>query len=136
VIKLHGVSRALCIAVFCIVCAFTAGCAGAVNAAGHAVVHVAATKSSRRFCAYEISLPTKADAAAINRYWTPLARSAIEIVSEGKMAAPVPRKHLTEAQRRALRLAEWAERAFAPKPKLVCVRLPQARPKAGTTAPD
>lgn len=53
------------------------------------------------------------------------------------MAVPVPRKHLTPAQRRALRLAEWAERALAPKPRLVCVRAPQSvRPKAGTTAPD
>lgn len=133
---MRGVSTAICIAVFCIVCAFTAGCADAVNAAAHAVVHVAAAKSAKRFCAYEISLPTTADDAVINRYWTPLARSAIEVVSEGKMAVPVPKKHLTSAQRRALRLAEWADRAFSPKPRLVCIHLPQVRPKAGTTAPD
>jgi len=57
-------------------------------------------------------------------------------VSEGKMAVLVPRKHLTPSQRRALRLAERAERALAPKPRLVCVRLPQVRPRAGTTAPN
>jgi hypothetical protein len=137
VIKLRGISKATCIALLCISCAFTAGCADAVSAAAHAVVHVAADKSAKRFCAYEISVPTTANDAAINRYWTPLARSAIEIVSEGKMAVPVPRKHLSLAQRRALRLAEWAERALAPKPRLVCLILPHSvRPKAGTNAPD
>ena len=133
---MHGISKAVCIAMLCIVCGFTAGCADAVDAAAHAVSHVAVAKSAKRFCAYEISLPTTADDAAINRYWTRLARSAMVTVSEGKMAVLVPRKHLTPSQRRALRLAERAERALAPKPRLVCVRLPQVRPRAGTTAPN
>jgi hypothetical protein len=36
----------------------------------------------------------------------------------------VPKEHLTASQRRALRLAEWAQRAFLPKPKLVCLHIP------------
>jgi len=45
-------------------------------------------------------------------------------VGKGKMAVTVPREHLSLSQRRALRLAEWAERAFSPKPKLLCVHIP------------
>jgi hypothetical protein len=40
------------------------------------------------------------------------------------MTVTVPREHLTSSQRRALRLAEWAQRAFLPKPKLVCLHIP------------
>ena len=65
-----------------------------------------------------------AQADAVNRYWTPLARSAVRTVSKGKMSVTVPKQHLTSPQRRALQLAEWAERAFLPKPTLVCVHIP------------
>jgi hypothetical protein len=86
--------------------------------------HVAAEHiNSRRFCAYQISAATTAQDAAINHYWTPLARSAIKMVDQGKMAVTVPKQHLTRSQRRALRLAEWADQTFAPKPKLVCVQI-------------
>jgi len=80
--------------------------------------------NSGRFCAYEISVATTQQDAAINHYWTPLARSAIKIVDQGKMAVTVPKQHLTRSQRRALRLAEWADQTFAPKPKLICVQIP------------
>jgi hypothetical protein len=76
-----------------------------------------------RFCAYQITAATTGQDAAINHYWTPLARSAIKIVDQGKMAVTVPRPHLTRSQRHALRMAEWADQAFAPKPKLVCVEI-------------
>jgi hypothetical protein len=46
------------------------------------------------------------------------------IYRQGKMAVTIPKQHLTRSQRRALRLAEWADQAFAPKPKLVCVQIP------------
>lgn len=119
------IGKATSIALLCIACGLTAGCADAVDAAAHAVAHVAAAKStSKRFCAYELSVPNSAQADAVNHYWTPLARSAVRTVSQGKMAVTVPREHLTQPQRRALRLAEWAERAFLPKPKLICVRIP------------
>jgi hypothetical protein len=122
---LRIIGKATSIALLCVICGFAAGCADAVDAAAHAVAHVAAAKStSKRFCAYELSVPTSAQADAVNRYWTPLARSAVRTVSQGKMAVTVPREHLTPSQRRALRLAEWAERAFLPKPKLVCVHIP------------
>lgn len=102
-----------------------------MDATAHAMLHMAVNKSSpKRFCAYEISVPTAAEDAAINHYWTPQARSAIKIVSEGKMAVPVPKAHLTQAQRRALRRAEWAEREFSPKPRLVCVHIPSGRSSA------
>jgi hypothetical protein len=122
---LRIIGKATSIALLCIACGLTAGCADAVDAAAHAVAHVAAAKStSKRFCAYELSVPNSAQADAVNHYWTPLARSAVRTVSQGKMAVTVPREHLTQPQRRALRLAEWAERAFLPKPKLICVRIP------------
>jgi hypothetical protein len=122
---LRIIGKATSIALLCAICAITAGCADAVDAAAHAVAHVAVAKgSSKRFCAYELSVPSSAQADAVNHYWTPLARSAVMTVSKGKMAVTVPREHLTLPQRRALRLAEWAERAFLPKPKLVCVHIP------------
>lgn len=122
---LRSVGKATCVALLCIICAFTAGCADAVDAAAHAVVHVAAEKSgSKRFCAYELSVPTMAQTAVVDHYWTPLARSALRTISQGKMAVTVPKEHLTPPQRRALRLAEWAERAFLPRPRLVCLHIP------------
>jgi hypothetical protein len=87
-----------------------------------------AAKAARdRFCAYEIGAPTAAEIAAIDRYWTPLARSAVRLISRGKMLVEAPKQHLSPAQRQALRRAEWAWRTFAPKPKLVCLRLPAGR---------
>jgi hypothetical protein len=125
VINLHGVSKATCAAVLSAICGFTAGCADAASNASHSPARVAAAHiNSGRFCAYQISAATTGQDAEINHYWTPLARSAIKIVNQGKMAVTVPRQHLTRSQRRALRLAEWAGQAFAPKPKLVCVHLP------------
>ena len=119
------IGKAASIALLCIICGFAAGCAGTVNAAAHAVAHVAAAKDgSKRFCAYELSVPSTAQADAVNHYWTPLARSAMRTVSKGKMTVTVPKQRLTSSQRRALRLAEWAQRAFLPKPKLVCLHIP------------
>lgn len=107
----------------CVLCGFDVGCANASTAA-RSLIHVALEKAdSKRFCAYEISPPTATEAIMIRHYWTPLARSAVRTVSQGKMTVTVPRAHLTKSQRRALRLAEWAERAFSPKPRLVCVRV-------------
>jgi hypothetical protein len=125
VINLHGVSKAACAAVLSAICAFTAGCAGVASNASHSPAHVeAAHINPGRFCAYQISAATTGQDAAINHYWTPLARSAIKTVDQGKMAVTVPKPHLTRSQRRALRLAEWADQTFAPKPKLVCVQIP------------
>jgi hypothetical protein len=125
VINLHGVSKATCAAILSVICGFTAGCAETANNASHSPTHAAAEHiNSRRFCAYQISAATTGQDAAINHYWTPMARSAIKIVDQGKMAVTVPKQHLTRAQRRALRLAEWANQTFAPKPKLVCVQIP------------
>jgi hypothetical protein len=137
VINLHGVSKAACAAVLSIICGFTAGCAGTANNASHSPAHVAAAHiNSGRFCAYQISAATTGQDAAINHYWTPLARSAVKIVNQGKMAVTVPKPHLTRSQRRALRLAEWADRAFAPKPKLVCVQIPpSSTPSSAGAAP-
>jgi hypothetical protein len=125
VIELRGIGKATCVATLCVMCGFSAGCADAASTAAHSAVHVALEKSeSKRFCAYEMSTPTTAEIMAINHYWTPLARSAVKVVSQGKMAVTVPKAHLTRSQRRALRLAEWAGRAFSPKPRLVCVQIP------------
>jgi hypothetical protein len=122
VIVLRIIGKIASIALLCIVCGFAAGCADTVDAAAHSVAHVAAAKdSSKRFCAYDLSVPDTAQADAVNHYWTPLARSAMRTVSKGKMTVTVPKEHLTSLQRRALRLAEWAQRAFLPKPKLVCL---------------
>jgi hypothetical protein len=135
VIDLHGVSKAACAAVLSIICGFTAGCASTASNVSHSPAHVAAENiNPGRFCAYQISAATTGQDAAINHYWTPLARSAIKIVDQGKMAITVPKPHLTWPQRRALRLAEWADRAFAPKPKLVCVQIPPHRTPSSATA--
>ena len=101
----------------------------------HSPPHVAAANiNSGRFCAYQISAATTGQDAKINHYWTPLARSAVKIVNQGKMAVTVPKQHLTRSQRRALRLAEWANQAFAPKPKLVCVQIPPNRTRSSAGA--
>ena len=103
-----------------VICGFTAGCADTASSAPHSLAHVAtANSNSKRFCAYQISAATASENAAINHYWTPLARSAIKLVSQGKMFVPVPKQHLTGSRR-----AEWAERAFSPKPRLICAQLP------------
>jgi hypothetical protein len=133
---LRGFSTAACAAVLGVICGFGAGCADAANTATRPLaIHVTTDKGdSKRFCAYEIFTPTAAEVREISRYWTPLARSAMRVVSRGKMTVTVPKEHLTLSQRQALRLAEWAERAYSPKPRLVCVQLParrQARPRSG-----
>lgn len=137
---MHVIGKTASIALLCIICGFTAGCADAVDAAAHAVAHVSAAKSTpKRFCAYELSVPSTAQADAVNHYWTPLARSAVRTVSQGKMTVTAPKDHLSLPQRRALRLAEWAERALLPKPKLVCAHIPArgvpSHPGAATTSP-
>jgi hypothetical protein len=125
--------RNVCAAMLRVVCALmvclTAGCTAASASASLASrsSSEAVKTAPSRFCAYEIRTPTSAEIAAINRYWTPLARSAVRLVSRGKMLVEAPKRHLTPAQRRALRRAEWAWRAFSPKPKLVCLRLPSGR---------
>jgi hypothetical protein len=122
---LRIIGKATGIALLCVICGSAAGCADTADAAAHAVAHVAEAKTgSKGFCAYELSVPSTAQADAVNHYWTPLARSAMRTVSRGKMAVTVPKEHLTASQRRALRLAEWAQRAFLPKPKLVCLHSP------------
>jgi hypothetical protein len=133
VINLHGISKATCAAILGVICVFTAGCANTADNALNSPAHVAAEHINlERFCAYQISVATTAQDAAINRYWTPLARSAVKIVSQGKMAVTVPKQHLTRSQRRALRLAEWADHAFAPKPKRICVQIsPGSTPASG-----
>jgi hypothetical protein len=132
----RGFGAAACAAVLGIICGFGAGCADAANTATLPLaIHVATGKGDfKRFCAYEIFTPTAAEVKEIGSYWTPLARSAVRVVSRGKMTVTVPKEHLTLPQRRALRLAEWAERAFSPKPRLVCVQIPvrrQGRPRGG-----
>jgi hypothetical protein len=135
VINLHGVSKAICAAILSVMCGFTAGCADAASNASHSPAHVAAEHiNPGRFCAYQISAATTEQDAAINRYWTPLARSAVKTVDQGKMAVTVPKQHLTWSQRRALRLAEWADQAFAPKPKLICVQIPPGSTPASSRA--
>jgi hypothetical protein len=136
VINLHGVSKAACAAILGVICGFTAGCSDAASNASRSPAHVAAEHiNSGRFCAYQISAATTEQDAAINHYWTPLARSAIKIVNQGKMAVTVSRQHLTGPQRRALRRAEWADRAFTPKPKLLCVQIPHTPTAAPTASP-
>src|ERR1700733_15698519 len=113
---LRIIGKATFIALLCIICGSAAGCAGTVDATAHSVAHVAAAKtSSKGFCAYELSVPSTAQADAVNHYWTPLARSAMRTVSRGKMAVTVPKEHLTASQRRALRLAGGAQRGLFPK---------------------
>jgi hypothetical protein len=122
-------------------CAVTmcAGCAAPASTASHSAhqaqvthlvtpAHIAvATGRPRHFCAYRIDTPTAAEQVAINRYWTPLARSALTMASQGKMWVSVPKRHLSPAQHQALRRAEWAERIFSPKPRLACAHLPSGR---------
>jgi len=133
---LRVIGKATGIALLCAICGLAAGCAGTADATAHPVAHVATAKTgSKRFCAYELSVPSTAQADAVNRYWTPLARSAMRTVSKGKMSVTVPKEHLTASQRRALQQAEWAQRAFLPKPKLVCLHIPSrgAVSRAGAT---
>jgi hypothetical protein len=130
--------RAAMLSVACgLVVCLTAGCTAASASPASRSSREAVRTAPSRFCAYEIRTPTAAEIAAINRYWTPLARSAVRLVSRGKMLVEAPKQHLSPAQRRALRRAEWAWRAFSPKPRLVCLRLPEGRggrmPRAPTT---
>ena len=131
VIALHGTGRRARAGLLSLACGLAVLCAGcgaeASLASGSSPAATEATP--HEFCAYEIAAPTGAEIAAINRYWTPLARSAVTLVSRGKMLVPAPKKHLTPAQRRALRRAEWAWRTFSPKPELVCTPTP-ARARA------
>jgi hypothetical protein len=127
----RSTGRIVCAAMLSIACGLmvclTAGCtAASASPASHSSREAVQTGPSR-FCGYEIRTPTPAEIAAINRYWTPLARSAVRLVSRGKMLVEAPKRHLSPAQRRALRRAEWAWRAFAPKPRLVCLRVPAGR---------
>ena len=128
---MQSTGRIVCAAMLSVVCGLmvclTAGCTTASASLASRSSSEAVTTAPSRFCAYEIRTPTSAEIAAINRYWTPLARSAVRLVSRGKMLVEAPKRHLTPAQREALRRAEWAWRAFSPKPKLVCVRLPAGR---------
>jgi hypothetical protein len=125
VIGLHGTGGVVCAGMLSVACGLAAGCGVAGTTASHPAADPATTKAkTQRVCAEEISAATAAQEAAINRYWTPLARSAITMVSKGKISVPEPKKHLTRAQRRALLRAEWAERAFGPKPRLVCQQIP------------
>jgi len=127
VIRLRSAGGAIGAGMLSIACGLAAGCGVAGATASHSAVVAARAKvKTHRFCADVISAATAAEQATIDRYWTPLARSALTVVSQGKMSVPVPKKHLTRAQRRALQRAEWAERAFGPKPRLECVQYPRA----------
>jgi hypothetical protein len=129
-----------------VACALAGGC-GAIGSSGpHAAIVAAKHKGKvvtarhkpkpQRFCADEVTEPTAAELAKINRYWTPLARSALTTVNQGKMSVEVPKKHLTRAQRRALNLAYWAEWKFSPKPKVVCGPVPRGGfPTSAPAAP-
>ena len=121
----------VCGLVVCLTAGFTAASASLASRPSPESVKTAPS----RFCAYEIRTPTAAETAAINRYWTPLARSAVRLVSRGKMLVETPKRHLSRAQRRALHRAEWAWRAFAPKPRLVCLRLPTGQGGRRARAP-
>jgi hypothetical protein len=116
----------LSIACGLVVCLTAGGTAASASVAWRSSPEAANTAPSR-FCAYAIRTPTSAEIATINRYWTPLARSAVRLISRGKMLVEAPKRHLSRAQRQALRQAEWAWRAFAPKPRLVCLRVPMGR---------
>ncbi len=142
VIRVNTTGRAACAATMSVACGLTAmcaaltGCAATAHVASHSASAAAETNqtTSNRYCAYEIAPATAAEIAAINRYWTPLARSAIMNVSRGKMLVPVPKKHLTQAQRQALQRADWASRTFSPKPELVCVPAQPGRSSRDATA--
>jgi hypothetical protein len=144
VIRVNATSRAASAATVSVACGLTAmcaaltGCAATAHLASHSAPAAAETTetTSNHYCAYEIATPTAAEIAAINRYWTPLARSAVRYVSRGKILVPVPKKHLTQAQRQALGRAAWAWRTFSPKPELVCVPVPAGRgSRDATTLP-
>jgi hypothetical protein len=137
---LRATNGAVGAAMLGIACAVTmcAGCAapGTASHSAHQAqvthlvtpAHIAvASGRPRHFCAYRIATPTAAEQAAINRYWTPLARSALKTVSQGKMSVSVPKQHLSPPQRQALRQAERAQRTFSPKPRLVCEQVPSGR---------
>jgi uncharacterized membrane protein len=144
-IRRHGISGAVCAGMLSIACGLAAGCAVPGSNPLHTAAKVAPAKpATQRYCAVEINTPTPAEIAAINRYWTPLARSAVTVVDQGKMAVSVPKKDLSPAQRSALHRAEWAWQAFGPKPRLVCERIstsgvstgaPAVAPKAPAQAP-
>jgi hypothetical protein len=120
-----------------VACALAVGCGSVGSVAPRAgVVAVRHKARSHRFCVDEVTEPTAAELAKINRYWTPLARSALTTVSKGKILVTVPKKHLTRAQRRALNLAYRAERTFSPKPKVVCERVTAGGiPSSAATVP-
>jgi hypothetical protein len=141
VIRLRGAGGVIGAGILSVACGLAAGCGVPGGTAPHSVAVVAKAKANakakaktQRFCVDEISAATAAEQAAINRYWTPLARSALTVVSQGKMAVTVPKKQLTPAQRRALRRAEWAEQKFGPKPKLVCEQVPAGGAPASAPA--
>jgi hypothetical protein len=124
----RSTDRIVCAAMLSIACGLmiclAAGCTAASASQASRSSREAVQTGPGRLCAYEIRTLTPAEIAAINRYWTPLARSAVRLISRGKMLVEAPKPHLSPAQRRALRRAEWAWRAFAPKPRLVCLRAP------------
>jgi hypothetical protein len=122
VIRLRIAGGIIGTGILAVACALAGGCGtvGSSTASHRAVVTVRHKARSHRFCVDELTEPTAAELAKINRYWTPLARSALTKVSQGKMLVTVPKKHLTPAQRRALNLAYRAEKEFSPKPKVVC----------------
>lgn len=130
--QVNSTGRAICAAMLSVACGLivclTAGC---TVASASLVSRPSPVAVKSRFCADEIRAPTAAEIAAINRYWTPLARSAVRLVSRGKMLVETPKRHLSPAQRQALRQAEWAWRTFAPRPRLVCVRVPAGGVAAG-----
>jgi hypothetical protein len=135
----QSTARIVCAATLSVVCGLMVCLAGGCTAASTSLAsrsYAEALKAApSRFCAYEIRTPTAAEITTINRYWTPLARSAVRLVSRGKMLVETPKRHLSPAQRQALRRAEWAWRAFAPKPRLVCLRLPKGQGARRARAP-
>ena len=134
-IALHATGRRARAGLLSLACGLAVLCAGCGTegslASGSSPAPTEA--APHEFCAYEIRALTAAEIAAINRYWTPLARSAVMLVRRGKMLVPAPKKHLTPAQRGALRRAEWAWRTFAPKPELVCSPTPAGRKASGAS---
>jgi hypothetical protein len=139
VIRLRGAGGIVGTGILAVACALAAGCGTVGSSSSHASVAAATHKAkakAHRFCVDEVTEPTAAELAKINRYWTPLARSALTTVSQGKMLVTVPKKHLTRAQRRALNLAYWAEKKFSPKPKVVCELVPRSgSPSSAPTVP-
>jgi hypothetical protein len=125
VIMLRSAGGPIGAGILSVACGLTTGCGVPGATSPHSAVAATSPETkTQRFCIDEFVAPTAAEQAAINRYWTPLARSALTFVSQGKMEVQVPKKHLTPAQRRALRLAEWAERKFGPKPRQKCQQVP------------